>query len=399
MNNRGSALIIVYSVILVLIALGVAIIQQSLSERTQVGIYKNSLRCFWVAEEGVQYGFWQLNYGSGAGTYQGTETGIGDYDVTITDIGSEQYRITGVGTVPDRNSPVRTRSISIVVKKVYIAIFRYAAFGKDSVSLTNSSTTNSYDSDVGAYGGANILHGGDVGTNGTTIGAISLSNSSQIDGDANTGPSGTVTLANSSTVTGTTSQTSNESFPPIVVPAALTGLSSSGALSLSSSQTRNLSGDYNYTSVSLANSAIVTITGDTRIYVTSITTALSLKNSSRINVNSGVSLTFYVQGRTSIANSATINNLAQKPEKFILYSSYSGLNGVSFSNSGSLYGAIYAPNTPVSLANSFSIYGSAIGKTITMPNSSKIHYDEALGRSTTAAVTTGEYSFKSWVEN
>jgi hypothetical protein len=105
-----------------------------------------------------------------------------------------------------------------------------------------------------------------------------------------------------------------------------------------------------------------------------LTTALSLANSTQLNINNGASLIIYVQGKASLQNSATINNAIQKSEKLLLYSSYTGSGGISFANSGTLYGGIYAPDTPIALKNSFKVYGSAIGKTIEMANRNNVNF-------------------------
>lgn len=401
MDKKGSALIMVYAFILILISLSAIIAGQSISENSQVKVFVDSMRVFWVAEAGSQRGFWELNYGSGAGTYQGTETGIGDYDVSMVNTGVGYYTITAIGSVPNRNSSNRiVRRISIDVVQVYIPIFRFAAFGKQSISMTNSATINSYDSDLGDYGGTNIGSNGNVGTNGTTNGVITLSNSSRINGDANTGSGGTINLINSSSISGTQSHTSNEAYPQVAVPLELVSLSSGGGLSLTNSATGTLSGgDYQYTSISLSNSAQLTITGNARIYLTSSATAFSVSNSAQFKIQSGASVTIYSQGKTTVSNSGSINNLGKKPADFILYSSYSGSNGVDISNSGSFYGSIYAPATSVSFSNSAEVYGSVIGNTISLPNSAKIHYDLAMSRLMSASVPSGRYSIQTWNEN
>jgi hypothetical protein len=403
MNKKGSALIMAYVVVLILIALGAALAMKSVSESSQMKVAISSMRAFWVAEAGVQRGFWELNYGAGAGTYQGTETGSGDYDVSMNSPSQGNYTITSTASVPSRTAPANqklARVVTVTVNQVYIPIFRYAAFGKQSLKIGVSGQTDSYDSNLGGYNvGGNKAHNGSVGTNGTAAGAITLGVSAKVDGNANTGPGGTIVLGTSASVTGTQSHTSNESYPQVAVPQVMQNLPFTSDINLAVSGTGNIpAGDYKYNSINLGISSTLTVSGNARIYLTNSGDALKIGVSAKLNLNPGASLTIYTQGKTTVDTSGSINNLSKKPTNFILYSSYTGSNGVNIGVSGGFYGAIYAPATDIKFNVSGDVYGSAIGKTVDDSVSANIHYDEALGRLASASVPSGLYTIKSWSE-
>ena len=58
------------------------------------------------------------------------------------------------------------------------SLFTYAAFAQGSLVINNNALIDSYDSSLGLYGGANKFSNGDVGSNGTTAGIITIDNKS-----------------------------------------------------------------------------------------------------------------------------------------------------------------------------------------------------------------------------
>ena len=51
---------------------------------------------------------------------------------------------------------------------------------------------------------------------------------------------------------------------------------------------------------------------------------------------------------------------------------------VDFKNSGSFYGAIYAPNADVHFYNSVTVYGAVVGKSFTQDVNANFFYDMSL---------------------
>ncbi|MBN2830870.1 MAG: hypothetical protein JXL82_01135 [Candidatus Omnitrophica bacterium] len=270
------------------------------------------------------------------------------------------------------------------------ALFNSAAFGKSRVSLTGNAKTDSYNSTIGPYGGANRGSKGDVITNGDTIGTITLTGSSTINGNADTAPGGTVSLGPASRVTGSITHANADVPGQVSVPTGLSGLTSGTSINLSGSNNQSLpGGNYRMPSINISGNAQLTLSGDVNIYLTG-TSALNITGSGRLVVSGNAKV--YIDGSANISGAGVVNN-TQLPKNFMLYGTFTSSN-IQVSGSGVFYGGIYAPDTAVSVTGNGGLYGAVVGDTITVTGSSSIHFDEAFD----VAGSAGGYSFESWQE-
>ncbi len=394
-NNTQGSIIIAFLVILVLTALGAAILMRGANERKVSMRSANSTSAMWVAEAGLNKVLYEYNTNNCAGMVNETSgvacssctscgTGnkkvsatlatYGDYDATLD---STNTTAQTTGYVPSRSSASKIqRRIQATIGRPQI--FDHGIFAQGQVTLSNNALVDSFDSSVGNYGGANILSNGNVGTNGTSAGIININNNATVQGNLSTGVGGTVIMDNGSTVSGTTTHTNSVALPAVVVPSSLTSLSSGGTYSLGNNATGTLnSGDYKYTKLDLHNNAILNINGNVRLYLTGAT-ALTTQNNVNINIASGANLTLYVDGVLSADNNVLFNSASHLPSKFNIYSTYTGSNGVVISNNGTTYAGIYAPQTNITLSNNDAFYGAVVGKTVNLSNNGEVHYDQAL---------------------
>jgi hypothetical protein len=264
--------------------------------------------------------------------------------------------------------------------------FANAAHGVSSVSLVGNATTDSYDSRNGAYGGGNVHQHGDVSSDATAPGTISLNGNSSIHGNAQIGSGGNVSsgiqATGHATITGTQSTESGAwNVPLSTIPQ---GVTNQGALSLSGNSSRTLStGTYWFTSISIAGNARLTVSGAVKIYVT---------------------------GSIDIGGNgiATANNL---PPNLLIYGTVDPNNSankttsVSIHGNGTFYGSVYAPAANISVVGNGANYGALTGNTVSINGNGSFHYDEALGNlgqfittsSSTTYTTTG-FSRYSWRE-
>jgi hypothetical protein len=151
-----------------------------------------------------------------------------------------------------------------------------------------------------------------------------------------------------------------------------------------------------YTNFSLANNAVVTVTGSVTLYVTG---AFTLSNNTQFRIDPGCDVTIYFAGTWNIDNNAGINNLGQNPASLKMYGTDTFTGTQTFSNNVETYASIYAPRAEIYLANNAAIYGAVAAKFIEQKNNGLIHYDEALGALQTGFGTgSGTYSVKSWQE-
>lgn len=397
-RKKSIALILSLMVIIVLAALSASIFSISISDNNRTNRYVKSTQAFWLAEAGAQKALWELNYGGGIWTgwsdVSGSKLisvnlGTGYYAVTVNDPAGNPV-ITVIGH--DSKYGIE-RKIEVTVTTQTNSPFTYAGFGKKSLAIHGNGETDSYDSSLGAYGGSNIGYNGDVGTNGTSSGAISLSGNATVNGDAGTGLGGTVSLIGGASITGTTSDTTNETLSSVTIPSSLSSLAGSGSYTVSGSQTLT-SGDYKYSSISISGNDQLTLQGTVNLYLTSSTNAFSTSGNGQLIIDSGAQVTIYTDGKVSLAGNGVVNNTSL-PQNFLLYSTYSGHNGITISGNGDLYGAIYAPNAEIEVTGNGDSFGSLIGNTITITGNGDIHYDEALQN---VGSTSTTYASGNWKE-
>ena len=259
--------------------------------------------------------------------------------------------------------------------KVTVALT--SIIGLDSVTLSGVGIVDSYDSN-GSYPAtksslANVLSNGTItmlgsakvwGNVRSTRAGVNMSGATQVTGNATAGT--TVSRSGSATVGGTI--TNNALAPVMVMPAvSVCGPPySSGA---------GISGTYSYNSS----------TGDLTLSGTNVATLangnycfrnVTVGSSSQLKVNGPV--TIKLTGTMNTSGAASVNNTTLIPSNLRILSSYTGSNGVNFTNSASAYLIVYAPGTNVTISGAAPLFGTVVGKTLTVSNSGKLHYDVRL---------------------
>jgi len=259
--------------------------------------------------------------------------------------------------------------------KVTVAVT--SLIGLDSVSITGSGYADSYSS-AGGYPAtkgslANVLSNGTITIGGSgkvfgnvrsTRAGVAMTGTTLVTGNATAGT--TVTRSSSSAVVNGT--ITNNALAPVMtlpsVPACTPFSPNSG-----------ISGTYSYNAS----------TGDLTLGSTNIATLangnycfhnVTLTNSGQLKVNGPV--TIKLTGAFNAGGASTVNNTTLIPANLRILSSFTGSNGVIFSNGNSAYLLIYAPQTSVADTGSAPLFGTVVGKTITLSNSGTIHYDTQL---------------------
>jgi len=237
--------------------------------------------------------------------------------------------------------------------------FGNAGHGKSGVSLIGNASTDSYNSNNGAYNvGGNLYANGDISSDATTGNTIDIGPNSEVHGKAMAGPGANIAAAihNQGLITGTQgTEPSTWSLPLSTIPA---GVTNSGALSISGNTTRTLSeGTYWFSSISITGNGRLSVSGAVKIYVT---------------------------GSVDIGGNgvATANN---KPPNFLLYGTVNPTNSalkctsISIHGNGAFHGAVYAPDADISAVGNGGVYGSLTGNSVSINGNGGLHYDEALG--------------------
>jgi hypothetical protein len=259
--------------------------------------------------------------------------------------------------------------------KVTVALT--SIIGLDSATLSGNALVDSYDS-TGGYPAtkgslANLLSNGTLSVLGsskmfgnvrsTRVG-VTVQGTSQVTGNATAGT--TVSKGASAIIGGTI--TNNALAPVMTLPSV-------PACGPPYSPNSGISGTYTYNSstgdLSLSGINIATLANGNYCFHN-----VTLTNSGQLKINGPV--TIKLTGTFNAGGASTVNNTTLIPSNLRILSSYSGSNGVIFSNGNSAYLLIYAPQTSVTNSGSAPLFGTIVGKTVTISNSGMLHYDVKL---------------------
>jgi len=379
--KKGTILIAVLIMILFMSLLVATLLLLVTQARILGERYNNSTQAIELAESGVEYAIWEMNYGNNdfkgvdgwSGTNPKTKT-INDFhdgggniygniSISVTDPMTADQKIVSTGTVIPNTGPAISRIVRVEVKGQ--AYFRHGILTSGTIKMSGGAFTDSYNSVTGGTG----LGNGDVVTNGSSSSIITMSGGSHVYGNAATGPGGTIGMSGGSTVA-SQSHSANEQLSPITAPASLQGLPSEGSLNLS----KTITGDHNYSNINLSGGKIVTITGNTNIYVTD---QITLSGGSRIDVALGGISNVYVNGNVAFSGGSKVNNATKKPLSFNLWAT-NNCTTMNLSGGFDYYGTVYAPNANLNLSGGTKVFGSVVGKTADLSGGGVVHFDENL---------------------
>jgi hypothetical protein len=282
-----------------------------------------------------------------------------------------------------------TVSTTTTVDYVATDPFADAMHGRGQIQLIGNANTDSYDSRLGAYNvGGNRHDHGDVSTDGTTSGIISVGSNSTVDGSAEIGPGGNVgtgiEIGSHGQITGDqTNEPAVWNMPLSQIPS---GTINSGALTLSGNTVRTLgTGTYWFTSIRITGNGQLQVSGAVKIYVTG---SIDIGGNG-IATAGNLPPNLFIYGTAANLSSPTVNVCTS----------------VSIHGNGNFYGAVYAPSANIAVSGNGAAFGSLTGNTVQINGNGGFHYDEALGNlgrfvttSTSTTYTTTGYTRYSWRE-
>lgn len=356
-GEKGFVMISSYMMLAMIMTLSFAMAARSNvfiqnSERNQ-----SRILAFDMAEAGVDYAMNQLasnpEYTGAEYTDLSTDTASGGYEVTITtpqdNANIRMIQTTGYSPGNDSNERgYSARSITAYVQMNEQNYFDSAIFASESITLSGNAMIDSYNSSEGDYSEDSASSNGNIGTNSTSSGGISLSGNSVVNGNAAFGPGGdensVVSISGNAELNGDADAAGAERADEVQT----TGVASSGSVSIAGSTTLTLStGTYHYSSISITGNAKIRVTG---------------------------AVTIYVDGDIHIAGNG-VSNTTSDPTNCLIFSSG---DSVSISGNGSFYGAIHAPEADVQNTGNGEIFGAIVAETYTQTGNGNLHYDEAL---------------------
>jgi hypothetical protein len=385
-NTRGSALLVVVILISLVSGLGAALMGLDLqTSRSRQGD-ASAQRAFYAAEAAVNEALAALGSGAadptlGTPAEVGTEAtprvlGPSRHWATITRVDLRRFLISGVGR--DGDSVARHE---LLVSHAPTGFFQYAAFGGDGVRLDSNAFVDSYDSMFGAYA-TQIGAGTDWARQEAVVGSnadIRLMSNTRVYGDCRPGPGGVVVAtAPGILVTGSTEPaTTLVALDPMPAPAAV----SLGAASWTTNITLG-PGVIRYSDVLVNGGATLTIQGPAQLVVDNFV----MKSGTRLvfdPANGPIELhsahDFVLESNTEVV---TQSDSAVDVKLFLSgdnrAANKSLRDAVSLSANSAFVGAIYAPNSSISLGSNFEIFGSVMAGILDLSSNGKIHFDEAL---------------------
>lgn len=105
-------------------------------------------------------------------------------------------------------------------------------------------------------------------------------------------------------------------------------------------------------------------------------TSLTLKNSAVLNIDAALGpVNIYLTGALEAKNGSAIN-VNGVPTSFTVYSNFS--SSVIFKHGSAFKGTVYAPYAPGEMKNSVDTFGLIWGGTVDIKNSGQFFFDEAL---------------------
>lgn len=391
--NRAIALITVLIIAFLLFALVGAFLFLAMNARRLNERYHENLIALGLAEAGVDYAIWEINFDKG--DFNGWSGGnpktttindfedpdgniYGDINISVYDPGKDKITIISEGTMSSVTGPGVSRKIRVLLGEH--KIFNYAVLTAETIEIGGNAVIDSYNSSLGSYDKKdNIGQDGDLATKGAGDPAITIFGSAFVSGNAATGPTGTVSIEDSATLSGTTGDNVDAFLPSVSVPDELKGQESAGPLSLDKKKDslKFEAGNYKYDSLSLTGKGTITLDGKkgpVNLYFTqdpSITT----KGKDQIIVKGGEA-NIYFNGDVNIVGEG-VRNKSEDPSNFTLYGTDS-VSNINLSDIGEFYGTCYAPLAEYSISGNSDIFGAVAGKKLSLTGNAKIHFDKQL---------------------
>lgn len=260
-------------------------------------------------------------------------------------------------------------AMEVVLQRVNDPLFRWSIFGRDDVDMGVRSMTDSYDSTTGTY--ASQLSGDHAGDEGDVAsnGPIQVGADADVYGNAIPGPSDTVSLDGSATVTGATTPAVDLITLPIT---EFPTTPSVGDRSLGVDLTIP-SGDYSFDHLQLADDMTLTVIGPATLLMHSFQGG----ERSKILVDDTAGpVAIYAQGDFILGNEAGLTSLSQDPASLSVWNQSDQL--VQIGTDAYVHGTIMAPRADVDFGTRVQVFGAVVGATITMGTDCEFHYDTNL---------------------
>lgn len=363
-----------------------------------------------LAEAGIERAIWELNYGNislwsgnllartlSLPSVQAANGEVaGDVDIEVQNPAADTPIIIATGTVPWNGNLSFERRLRVRLKHGIKSYFDFGVFGDEGFDLHGNAYVDSYNSLDGPYDPSTRRLFGNVGTNADHRWDVVLLNNTTIYGDAMTGyasdPAEVIRLANNAQITGTATALDEPKLIPGIEPPFLPA---KGAYWLGGNSTATISESGMYSSFILDSNAIVTITGDVKLYVDG---NFAMNSNTQIVIAEGASLELVMgAGVFNQSSNSIITNVSHDPRAMaILGTSY--FHQMNWRSNSHFYGVVYVPEATIDYSANADFFGSVVCNIISMSSNVGIHYDESLASWSKYGTANSKYEVKDWQE-
>ena len=373
-HEKGAVLVVVLLVTVALLIVATPFLFKLSAQYRTTNKSFHSLAAMNLAEAGIEMAIWELNYGD-ISAWDGDDllrtyslpsfqasggNVIGDILITVASPTGDNPVVESTGQVDMSGDVLVSKTSRVVLTKAGgDPLFDVGVFADESLTIAS-----------------NVTIEGDVGVNGTQLGALTIGNNTVVDGDATCGPGGdpdlAISLSGSAQVLGEqTAATDARDFPSISAPQ---GMSYRGVF-YAKGITEGITEDGEYSSFELENGAVVEIAGDVTLYVTGL---FSLGSNTELRIAEGGRLTLYLSGSLVISSNSAVNIGQEDPTQLVILGTDSLTGIVNFNSNNPFYGALYMPRADLVFSSNVQFYGSAIGKSIELNSNVDLSYAEEL---------------------
>jgi len=372
MKEQGYVYVVALSVVAFLTFAGASLLIGSAADSNMSAYSRNQSAALHVADAGVDQAGRNLRTPTDLSddvTMATLPTGTFTVDSPPTALGANRWQVISHGA--SIRDPDQMRNIEAIFNLVPQSIFQFALFGAQNLAISGNANTDSYDSRLGAYGaclsdcgGANPVYNtdsnGDVGTNATAAGGITLDGSIFIDGRVAVGPGvadpiSVVTGYDPTFISGdpkVSAQSDTFPMPDVTVPDGLT-----------------------CTDYTVSGNTTVTLAPGTYCYEN-----LTVQGGGNLTTDGTGQVTIYITGQFIARGDSTIGYLSDPRKMAVMLSAgtEATIDQGTFGGSTEFYGALYGPKATIDINGNAKVFGSIIANTIALDGDAEIHYDQAM---------------------
>lgn len=384
-RRRGSVLLAAVMIMLLVATMTLAFLQIGVRFTRELSTRIDDERAMMLAEAALEESLVAMRLGASGsvGTAAApARQGDGVCWATATPVGASLRRVEAAGMCGSGRAAVQ--------RLVFVyppgQLDSFAIFANDDLELESNVLIDSFDSSSGTYAAQLAASGtgyvSDLAITGSN-GNLDVASSVEVWGDLHPGVGMSVSVPNSSTVSG-----SLQPLPESIVlsPVATPTLPASGDLTVSGVGVILPSGDYQFgTFKTLANTSI-TVQGPARIVVSTFT--LAANSALTLDTNTGP-IEIYVQGASNMASNSSLITTKKSAVDAALYFVGGPTQTAALSSNSEFYGRIYSPQGAITISSNFEVFGSVVADRLVLNSNCKVHYDESLR----ATIPTGDLRF------